>query len=71
MQSPHQILEAGIVFISIEIMVDDIEPTLTDLYHAVNILVIFPVSITVMNASIRCTNLAPDYYFVQPQVWLQ
>ena len=38
-----------------------------DLCHAVTILVMFPVSITVMNANIHCTNMAPDYYFVQPQ----
>ena len=37
------------------------------LYHAVTILVMFPVSIQVMNANIQCTNMAPDYYFVQPQ----
>ena len=38
-----------------------------DLYHAVTILVMFPVSITVMKANIHCANMAPDYYFVQPQ----
>ena len=31
-------------------------------YHAVTILVMFPVSITVMNANIPCANMAPDYY---------
>ena len=35
-----------------------------DLYHAVTILVMFPVS-TVTNANIHCANMAPDYYFVQ------
>ena len=38
-----------------------------DLYHAVTILIMFPVSITVTNANIHCANMAPDYYFVQPQ----
>ena len=37
------------------------------LYHAVTILVSFPVYITVMNANIHCANKAPDCYFVQPQ----
>ena len=37
-----------------------------DLYHSVIILVMFPVS-TVTNANIHCANMAPDYYFVQPQ----
>ena len=39
----------------------------TDLYHVVAILVIFPVSTTVMNANIHCAKMAPDYYLVQPQ----
>ena len=30
-------------------------------------LVVFLVSITVMHANIHCANMAPDYYFVQPQ----
>ena len=38
-----------------------------DLCHAVTILVMFPVSITVMNAHSHCASMAPDYYFVQPQ----
>ena len=38
-----------------------------DLYQAVTILVMFPVSITVVTANIHCANMAPDYYFVQPQ----
>ena len=38
-----------------------------DLYHAVTILVMFHVSITVMNAKFQCANMAPDYYFVQSQ----
>ena len=38
-----------------------------DLYHALTILVMLPVSITVMNANIHCANVAPGYYFVQPQ----
>ena len=37
-----------------------------DLYLAVTILVMFPVS-TVTDANIHCANMAPDYYFVQPQ----
>ena len=40
---------------------------LIDLYHAVTILVMFPVTITVLNANIHSTNRAPDYYSVQPQ----
>ena len=35
-----------------------------DRHHADTILVVFPVS---MNANIHCINMAPDYYFVQPQ----
>ena len=33
-----------------------------DICHAVTILVMFPVSITVMNANIHCANMAPDYF---------
>ena len=38
-----------------------------DLYHAVTILVRFPVSISAMNANVHCASMAPDYYFVEPQ----
>ena len=38
-----------------------------DLYHAVAILVMFPLPITVMNANIHCAYMAPDYYYIQPQ----
>ena len=36
-----------------------------DLYHAITIL--FPVSLTVMTPNVQCANMAPHYYFVQPQ----
>ena len=38
-----------------------------DLYQAVTILAMLPVSVTVINANTHCANMAPDYYFVQPQ----
>ena len=38
-----------------------------DLNHAVTILVMFLVSITVINANIHCANMTPDYYFVHHQ----
>ena len=37
-----------------------------DLYQAVTILVMFPVSNS-NECSIHCANMAPDYYFDQPQ----
>ena len=41
--------------------------TAIELNHVVIIMVMFPVSITVMNPNIHCANMVPDYYFVQPQ----